>query len=313
MATPRSRPPDGVKRVLLQKENLQTFDKTWLPARLQPPKLEPGTPYAVYLSEYESYLFALQHMKAVHLRCTARDPSRAPAVSIRRAHALVLGPKVRQLFEEGLTGQGSPDFAMAQQMLTSPDSYVFTRKALSFGELSPADLVALPSLGGSAPSTSGWKTVSEASRTPSQTPYASSVDLPRSARPASQGPLPSVPATAPAQEVEAPVVADGGKKARKAAARRRQRAARAARQKLRDLADANVSAALAKARVTAAKAEDAWTKVERRSRKRTKPSVKAAPATGSVAAVSANHPLNRKARRAAIYGGSGGVKVPNSE
>jgi len=77
MATPATKPPLApVKRVLLQQERLQTFDKTWLPARLNPPALRTDQSYAAYLVEYEQYLAALQNMRALHLGLTRKDPRR---------------------------------------------------------------------------------------------------------------------------------------------------------------------------------------------------------------------------------------------
>jgi len=53
-----------------------THDKTWLPARLQPPKLSDGVPYSVYLVQYEQYLDALQHMKRRFLETRRFDPKK---------------------------------------------------------------------------------------------------------------------------------------------------------------------------------------------------------------------------------------------
>jgi hypothetical protein len=64
------------KHILLQKENLVTHDKTWLPARLQPPRLTEEKLYPDYLAEYEQYLVALQHMKAVFLATRRADESK---------------------------------------------------------------------------------------------------------------------------------------------------------------------------------------------------------------------------------------------
>jgi len=56
-----------IKHVLLQQERVFTHDRTWLPARLQPPTQGPDKPYSVYLADYETYLLALQHMKSIFL------------------------------------------------------------------------------------------------------------------------------------------------------------------------------------------------------------------------------------------------------
>lgn len=90
-----TRKGDGqpTKHILLQQERLVTHDRTWLPARLQPPSLPPGTPYASYLLEYEQYLDALQYMKKRFLETRRFDPKAvrkvdpkvAPIVSLRVA------------------------------------------------------------------------------------------------------------------------------------------------------------------------------------------------------------------------------------
>lgn len=87
LSKPTSQP---LKRILLQKENLQTFDKTWLPGRLSPPapplpslsaeSYEEG--YQVYLSCYKRYLHALQHMKREHLALTRYDGPLEPDLSM---------------------------------------------------------------------------------------------------------------------------------------------------------------------------------------------------------------------------------------
>lgn len=79
----KTRKGDGqpTKHILLQKENLVTHDKTWLPARLQPPKLSDGVPYGVYLVEYEQYLHALQYMKGRYLEGRRFDLQRRPTVA----------------------------------------------------------------------------------------------------------------------------------------------------------------------------------------------------------------------------------------
>jgi hypothetical protein len=79
---PATRKGDGqpTKHILLQKENLVTHDKTWLPARLQPPKLTDTMPYGVYLQQYEQYLHALQYMKGRFLESRRFDVSKRLAV-----------------------------------------------------------------------------------------------------------------------------------------------------------------------------------------------------------------------------------------
>lgn len=79
MAPPKrfSRPD---KTILLQKENVWNLDRYWQPARLQPPPqpvaaIGMETQYSQYLVQYEQYLLALQHMKAVYLRTQRRDGS----------------------------------------------------------------------------------------------------------------------------------------------------------------------------------------------------------------------------------------------
>jgi hypothetical protein len=69
------------KHVLLQKETLVTHDKTWLPARLQPPRQTDGVPYGVYLAAYEQYLHALRYMKGRFLEGRRFDLSKRPQIS----------------------------------------------------------------------------------------------------------------------------------------------------------------------------------------------------------------------------------------
>jgi len=84
MASSQAAPLSQTKKILLQKETLQTFDKTWLPARVQPPRVDQYTNYGSYLAAYEQYLVALQHMKNVHLKLTRRDPIRAATFTTSR-------------------------------------------------------------------------------------------------------------------------------------------------------------------------------------------------------------------------------------
>lgn len=76
--------PTSQRRILLQKENIVTHDRTWSPGRLQPPQQRESQPYGVYLGEYEQYLQGLQHMKRLHLTLTRRDPARAAPVTVSR-------------------------------------------------------------------------------------------------------------------------------------------------------------------------------------------------------------------------------------
>lgn len=104
-----SRKGDGqpTKHILLQKENLVTHDRTWLPARLQPPKLADGVPYSAYLLQYEQYLDALQYMKSRFLETRRFDPSRRRAIDPKLTainHAVVVpGAKPLSMTVCGLT------------------------------------------------------------------------------------------------------------------------------------------------------------------------------------------------------------------
>lgn len=125
---PKASPSSPVKRVFLQKETLQTFDKTWLPARLQPPKLSEETPYSAYLAEYEQYLHALQHMKGVHLKLTRRDPARAPAIAVGRS-------QVGKLPKEVLEYIRTPQQHSLQESLQVAWKTIASVPAIQFGSL----------------------------------------------------------------------------------------------------------------------------------------------------------------------------------
>jgi len=109
-----------VKRVLLQKENLQTFDKTWLPARLQAPLNVVEKPYCVYLAEYQEYLHALQDMKRVHLALTRRDPRRSPGIQVTSGVDLYVPPSMKEALE-GLTSRSSDPWLAIESCLFSKE------------------------------------------------------------------------------------------------------------------------------------------------------------------------------------------------
>jgi len=279
-----------LRRILLQKENLSTFDKTWLPSRLQPPKQSPDFPYSVYLAEYEQYLFALQSMKAVHLRLTRRDPRLAPAVQASRAAISLLAPEPFAALKQAI-GFESPAYHGAEPLARMGSNAAIPllqleRASLTFGSLSPC--LGTPSMAGSsAPSRSGWETdtedgSSDGSATRSATPTA-------------------VPAAPAEGKVKSPPARAKAARKRRARALRRRQAAKA---------DLDSRADLARSKVQAAQAEAGWTRVEKRVRaKKAAPAaVKGARAPAGKAAKPAgpetaqNRPPNRKARRYAIYG-----------
>jgi hypothetical protein len=94
------------KHILLQQERLITHDKTWLPARLQPPKLTDSIPYAVYLGQYEQYLAALRYMKARFLASRRADATKRLVYSTRCEAVVFAAPDMQS--------RGAGSFALRQ-------------------------------------------------------------------------------------------------------------------------------------------------------------------------------------------------------
>lgn len=257
--------------MLLQTEQLQTFDKTWLPARLQAPRPQGGVPYGVYLAEYEQYLVALQHMKASHMRLTRRDPRVAAAVSVRRSSVDLIPREILSMARSRGAGSTEP-----YDTHSSP--------VLSFGSAVVGGTVPLPSLSGSefGSDVSGHTTPRDGSVTPAFSEVA----------PSATGAAPEAGAAALSSKLQE-------KAARKRAKRLRQRKARSARALAESADEAELRAAHARAKVAAAKAEASWTRVQRRSQHKSEPTAPVAPK----AAVSSTP--NRKERRRARFSAPG--------
>jgi hypothetical protein len=127
------------KHILLQQERLITHDKTWLPARLQPPKLTDSIPYAVYLGQYEQYLAALRYMKARFLASRRADATKRLVYHSRCESVVFAAPDMQ--------ARGAGSFALRQA-----PSLVFGTIEEHLADMSDAQ-VPTPSYGGPAPAT----------------------------------------------------------------------------------------------------------------------------------------------------------------